>query len=219
MVGTISLLWSFYPIVAYNISSHLVNRKNISPVPSTSLATSLKKGLTVYNEKSAPYYSSYLKDFTKVADWFPEKPQKLTRKTNISKYFITIPKLGIVNEMVRVGGNDLSDSLVQYGNKVLPGEIGNSTVLGHSTLPQLYKKNDQKSIFTYLPTTERGDTVTVTVNDFTYEYVVYDMFVVKPEEIWVLNEKADESVLTLITCVPPGTYWERLVVKARLTKI
>ncbi len=218
VLGTLTLLWSFYPIVTFQLS-RIFALQELSPLPQRVLASSLQKGLTVYNDSLEPYYSSYLKDFTKVGDWFPKSPQLLTRKHNVKKYTITIPKLGIVNAEVKVGGEDLSKSLVQYGDAVLPGEIGNASILGHSTLPQLYKEKDYKSIFTYLPSVERGDKIKVDINGFIYEYEVYDMFVVEPTDTWVLDPKNDESILTLISCVPPGTYWKRLIVRAKLSGI
>ena len=67
-----------------------------------------------------------------------------------------------------------------------------------------------------MPSLENGDEIKIKVNDISYEYVVYDMFVVDPDEISVLEQQKDGSFLTLITCVPPGTYLKRLVVKAKL---
>lgn len=216
LIGTLTLLWSFYPIVTFQLASVFSFSRAVSPLPKSVLADSLKKGLPYYSNDMRPYYSSYLKDFTRVGEWFPQKPQVLTYRKNITSYTLTIPRLGVLDATVMVGGEDLSKSLVQYGDQVLPGEIGNVAVLGHSTLPQLYKNKDYKSIFTYLPSIERGDKIRATVNGFTYEYVVYDMFTVDPDEIWVLDPKADESLLTLISCVPPGTYWKRLIVRARM---
>jgi len=84
-------------------------------------------------------------------------------------------------------------------------------------LPQLYKSNDYKSIFTFLPSLQKGDKIFIKVEDVIYQYEVFEMFVVSPSEISVLNQEFDGSYLTLITCVPPGTYWKRLIVKAKLT--
>lgn len=219
VMGVFTLLWSFYPVMAFQIGTMVNKNQGYSPVPSSPLSGSLQKSLLAYDDSLSPYYSSYLKDFTTVADWFPKQPQALTRKSDIREYEISIPKLGLAHLRVKVGGEDLSKTLVQYGNQVLPGEIGNAVVLGHSTLPQLFKADDYRTIFTYLPTLERGDKVKVSINGFTYNYLVYDMFVVDPEETWVLEEKAEESIVTLITCVPPGTYWKRLIVKTKLEGI
>jgi len=219
VLGVFTLLWSFYPVMAYQIGEIVSKSENQSPLPKSELSGAMQKNLLTYNDSMAPYYSSYLKDFTTVADWFPKVSQSLGRKNDIREYQIDIPKLGLSNLKVKIGGDDLSKSLVQFGNQVLPGELGNAVILGHSTLPQLFKADDYRTIFTFLPDLERGDKIKVTFNGATYSYLVNEMFVVKPEEVWVLEEKSEESILSLITCVPPGTYWKRLVVKAKLEGI
>lgn len=136
----------------------------------------------------------------------------------VREFGISIPKLNIQNAHVEVGGEDLAKSLIHFLPVSLPGENGNVVIFGHSTLPQLYNPSNYKAIFTYLPSLEKGDHVTASVNNTNYEYEVYDMFVVKPDQISVLDQQYDASYLTLITCVPPGTYWNRLVVKAKLIR-
>lgn len=205
--------------MAFQIGEALSTDADLNPLPESRLNGSLQKGFMIYDDNLAPYYSSYLKDFTTVANWFPKQPQILTRKSEIKEYQLSIPKLGLLDKQVKIGENNLAKSLVQYGNQVLPGEIGNVVVLGHSTLPQLYNEDDYRTIFTFLSTLERGDKVKVTIEGFTYNYIVYEMFVVDPEETWILEETADTAVMTLVTCVPPGTYWKRLIVKARLQGI
>jgi len=44
------------------------------------------------------------------------------------------------------------------------------------------------------------------------------MVEVEPEDLSILEQRFDDSYLTLVTCVPPGTYLRRLVVRARLVK-
>ncbi|MFZ1549578.1 MAG: sortase, partial [Microgenomates group bacterium] len=61
-----------------------------------------------------------------------------------------------------------------------------------------------------------GDVIKVNLQNATYDYVVSEMFVVKPDQVSVLNQTTDSSILTLVTCVPPGTWWNRLVVRAKL---
>jgi sortase A len=217
VLGVFTLLWSFYPVMAYQISSIINTDRNLSPLPEHELSGSLQQGMTIYNESLAPYYSSYLKDFTTVANWFPKQPQQLlTKKDQPKSYLLTIPKLGLTDLKVEIGGQDLTKSLAQYGNQVLPGQIGNIVILGHSTLPQLYDQDDYRTVFTFIPTLEQGDKIRVDINENTYYYLVYEMFVVSPDKVSMLKEEAKEPILTLITCVPPGTYWKRLIVRAKL---
>jgi len=83
----------------------------------------------------------------------------------------------------------------------------------------LYNVTDYKTIFTYLPSLEVNDTILVQLGDLEYEYKVTDIFIVMLDKISVLEQKYDASYLTLVTCVPPGTYWKRLVVKAKLVQL
>jgi len=135
-----------------------------------------------------------------------------------SSYGLSIPRLNILDAKVLLSGDDLAKSLIHFLPVSMPGEPGNVVVFGHSTLPQLYNTTDYKTIFTYLPSLNKGDRVSAKVNNVPYDYEVYDMFVVKPDQISVLDQQYDDSYLTLITCVPPGTYWNRLVVKTKLVK-
>ncbi len=203
--GALLLFWAFYPIVSFEIYSKVFLQRKISS--------------SLLNQTDSPsVYSNNLRDFTQASLWFPAKPQALKSKPSIKEYSVAIPKLNIDEAQVLVGGDDLSKSLIHYLPETMPGENGNVIIFGHSTLPQLYNVNNYKTIFTYLPSLEKGDSIQVKVGETVYEYAVTDMFVVKPDQVSVLEQKKDGSYLTLITCVPPGTYWNRLVVKAKLTQ-
>ncbi|MEK7071067.1 MAG: sortase, partial [Patescibacteria group bacterium] len=197
--GALLLFWAFYPIVSFEIYSKVFLQRKISS--------------SLLNQTDSPsVYSNNLRDFTQASLWFPAKPQALKSKPSIKEYSVAIPKLNIDEAQVLVGGDDLSKSLIHYLPETMPGENGNVIIFGHSTLPQLYNVNNYKTIFTYLPSLEKGDSIQVKVGETVYEYAVTDMFVVKPDQVSVLEQKKDGSYLTLITCVPPGTYWNRLVV-------
>ena len=157
-------------------------------------------------------------DLTQASLWFPSADQnrKKYQKIFVKEYFLTIPKLNINDARVVVGGEDLTKSLIHYLPSSLPGEKGNVVIFGHSTLPQLYDTKDYKTIFTYLSSLGNDDLVKIRVGEETYNYKVSEMYVVKPDKTSVLEQIFDASYLTLITCVPPGTYWNRLVVKAKL---
>lgn len=217
--GTMLLFWSFYPIVSFTIYSKLFLKNNINaPVSDQNMASSLKEANSVLG--SFNIFSNNLRDYTQASIWFPASPQlnQLSQLT-VKEYFLSIPKLNIKKARVVVGGEDLTKSLVHYLPQSLPGEYGNVAVFGHSTLPQLYNPKDYKTIFTYLSALEKGDKIFVNVGEFEYQYEVTTLFIVKPDNISVLEQKKDDSYLTLITCEPPGTWLERLVVTAKLTKI
>lgn len=218
-IGAFLLFWSFYPVISFEIYSRfIVKNRFIAPISSSNMASSLQQAGSILGSYNV--FSNNLRDFTQVRLWFPTKQQAgQIRQFNIKEYYLTIPKLNISKAKVIIGGEDLSKSLTHYLPTSLPGEYGNVAIFGHSTLPQLFNMKDYKTIFTYLPSLEKGDRIIINIGDLEYNYEVFEMFVVKPDQISVLEQKYDASYLTLVTCVPPGTYWQRLIVKAKLSKL
>lgn len=217
--GSMLLFWSFYPIISFSIYSKLFFKKNINaPISYNNTTSALKEANSILGAFNI--FSNNLRDYTQASIWFPASPQfNQISKLTVKEYTLSIPKLNIKKARVVVGGEDLAKSLVHYLPKSLPGEYGNVAIFGHSTLPQLYNPKDYKTIFTYLSSLQKGDKIFVNVGEFEYQYEVTTLFIVKPKDISVLEQKKDDSYLTLITCEPPGTWLERLVVTAKLTKI
>lgn len=216
IIGSLLLFWSFYPIISFEIYSKFFLKQQISsPITEgkNSVIANASSILGTFN-----IFSNNLRDYTHASIWFPSigKVNASTTVFSVKEYSLSIPKLNINNAKVVVGGEDLNKSLVHFLPESLPGEYGNVVIFGHSTLPQLYNVKDYKTIFTFLPSLEKGDIIRVKINEVEYEYVVYDMFVVNPNQVEVLKQQKDGVYLTLITCVPPGTYLKRLVVKAKL---
>ena len=188
------------------------------PISQNNTTSSLKEANSILGAFSV--FSNNLRDYTQASIWFPASPQfNQPSKLTVKEYNLSIPKLNIKKARVVVGGEDLAKSLVHYLPQSLPGEYGNVAIFGHSTLPQLYNPKDYKTIFTYLSSLEKGDKIYLNVGEFEYQYEVTSLFIVKPKDISVLEQKKDDSYLTLVTCEPPGTWLERLVVTAKLTKI
>jgi sortase A len=217
-VGLLLLFWSFYPIISFEIYSRLFIQNTIfSPVPSSQMASSTQAANSVLGAYDV--FSTNLSSYTNAGVWFPTKPQIHNIQAPIKEYSLSIPKLNIKDAKVTVGGEDLAKSLVHYVPTSFPGEKGNVSIFGHSSLPQLYDSKNYKTIFTYLPSLQRGDQIIIKEKDETFTYEVYDMFVVNPDQVSILDQKYDDSYLTLVTCIPPGTWWKRLVVRSRLVKV
>jgi len=157
-------------------------------------------------------------DYSLINNWFPSVAVPKLKDSKITHYNLSIPKLKINNAVVTIGGTKVENSLVQYPGTALPGEYGNTVVFGHSVLPMFYNPKDYKTIFSLLPTLKEGDTIYLYYDGIEYLYKVYDYYEVKPEEVDVLKQQFDKQILTLITCVPPGTYLKRGILKARLTR-
>lgn len=219
IAGAMLLFWSFYPILSSAIYSRLFIKNNINaPILDNNTASSLKEANSILGAFNI--FSNNLRDYTQASIWFPASP-KLNQPSQLTvkEYTLSIPKLNIKKAKVVVAGEDLTKSLVHYLPQSLPGEYGNVAIFGHSTLPQLYNPKDYKTIFTYLSSLDKGDKIYINIGELEYQYEVTTSFIVKPSEISVLEQKKDASYLTLITCTPPGTYWERLIVGAKLTQL
>jgi sortase A len=157
-------------------------------------------------------------DYTKVSSWFPTAPRPTSLPSKITHYNLSIPKVRIDKATVEIGGEDLKTSLIQYEGTAFPGQFGNTVIFGHSILPQFYNPKKYNTIFSLLPTLKVKDPIIVDFDGISYKYVIEQMTEVKPTDISILEQRYDDSYLTLITCVPPGTYLRRLAVRARLTK-
>jgi sortase A len=157
-------------------------------------------------------------DYTKVSSWFPTAPRPTSLPSKITHYNLSVPKVRINKAVVQIGGDDLNSSLIQYEGTAFPGQFGNTVIFGHSILPQFYNPKSYKTIFSLLPTLKIKDPIILDFDGITYKYEIEQMTEVKPTDISILEQRYDDSYLTLITCVPPGTYLRRLAVRARLTK-
>jgi sortase A len=203
--GVLILLWTLWPILSFSTFTGSL-AKTVSPVG----VNGVFSGRTLTPIAQAA-------DIQNPNTWFPTSPQKkVTAKVNT--YTLSIPKLKITNALVTISGDDLGVSLVHYGGTPLPGQYGNAVIFGHSTLPQFFNATNYKTIFSFLPTIIIGDEIDVTYDGVKYKYVVYDMVVVEPTDLSPLEQRFDDSYMTIITCVPPGTYWKRLNVKAKIVK-
>lgn len=107
----------------------------------------------------------------------------------------------------------LENGVVHYPTTPKPGENGNVVVVGHSS-NNLLNRGKYKFAFVLLNRLEVGDTITMQYNSKRYVYKVYEKIIVKPDEVGVLGPTDKKASLSLITCDPPGTSINRLVVRA-----
>jgi len=174
----------------------------------------------IVKDESTPKLESF--DYTRASNWFVDAPARENfATTNVVNYTLSIPKLGIENATVNIGGEDLSKSLIQYPGTARPGKPGNTIVFGHSILPQFFNPKNYISIFSTLPELEKGDMISVEYDGVSYRYAVENMFEVSPTDIYVLEQGQSGSFLSLITCVPPGHPLKprRLVVRAKIAPL
>lgn len=137
---------------------------------------------------------------------------------------IIIPKIN-VNAPVVYGLDDLSESgsqealrdgVIHYpisGASALPGQKGNTVLLGHSS-SDFFKPGNYKFIFVQLNRLSTGDLFYLDYQSKRYTYRVYKTEIIRPDEVSKLAIGDAKPYATLITCDPPGTATNRLIIYA-----
>lgn len=205
------LIWVLYPILDFELFYAPRFTSLINPIPNEVIKNAYAQNPVQDNNANDDT------DYTKASVWFP-KAENVRLATTYTTYSLSVPKVGIKNATVKIGEEDLSKSLVQFTGP-LPPSYGNPVIFGHSTLLWFYNPKDYTTIFSKLPDLTTGDDILVTVDSVTYRYKVYDMKVVYPDDLSVLDQNFSFPNITLVTCVPQGTYLKRLIVKGKLVKI
>ena len=106
----------------------------------------------------------------------------------------------------------LDKGIVHYPTTSKPGQAGNAAFFGHSS-NNIFNPGKYKFAFVLLKELVEGDIFYLSNDGETYAYRVFSKRVVQPSEVSVLGAIAGKtSTATLITCDPPGTSINRLVV-------
>ncbi len=156
-------------------------------------------------------------DLTQADSWFGSNAHPASPVSTQVKYFtISLPHIGLEDVSVEVNGDNLAKNPVHFSGTTLPGTFGNPVIFGHSALPQFYKKGSPLTIFNHLPDVKIGDDLTVNFDGVTYHYLIRQTHEVTPSQLDVLNQPSNRQLITLVTCVPLGTYWRRFVATAEL---
>lgn len=134
---------------------------------------------------------------------------------------IIIPKINVeapvVYDVPSISEADvqkgLENGVVHYVTTPNPGEKGNSVIFGHSS-SNILNKGKYKFAFLMLKSLEKDDTFIIQKDGKRYVYKVYEKFVVSPKDLSVLGPTDKTATVTLITCDPPGTSTNRLIIRA-----
>lgn len=133
-------------------------------------------------------------------------------KVIIPKINVEVPVIyGIDTNSEKDVQDALEGGVVHYSTSPSPGETGNVVIVGHSS-NNILNKGKYKFAFVLLKRLEIGDTFSLNKNGTRYTYQIYEKKVVKPTDISVLGPSTKPNTATLITCDPPGTSINRLVV-------
>ncbi len=236
VVGATAVLSVGYPMLSYQLTTHKWEQKKITSPLNHEQTDNLKQISTQSKVLGTTDITSPVQaaaepnptpiivdgiDYTKPENWFSKAiatPSVLNRIAPVTTYTLSIPKLNIKDMIVEIGGKNLDKHLIHYAGTAIPGQYGNPVIFGHSVLPVFYNPKSYISVFSKLPTLEEGDEIFIQYDGIEYRYVVETYHEVRPDQVEVLEQRYDRQTITLITCVPPGTYSRRGVIMGVLEK-
>lgn len=130
------------------------------------------------------------------------------------EFRLSISKIKLMETNVYVDSNDLSKGLVHLPGTALPGERGNVFISGHSALSNFWSK---QAFFARLPDIKTGDRIEIDANGAKFAYQVIEMKIIDPTDISIIAPPDDKGrYISLMTCVPPGLNFKRLVVLGKM---
>ncbi|PJA40259.1 hypothetical protein CO178_02465 [candidate division WWE3 bacterium CG_4_9_14_3_um_filter_34_6] len=153
-----------------------------------------------------------------------------TEYTNILPFVPSDPEFSIIIDKIAVNAPVVKDvttvnekaymEALRYGvahaeGTALPGEIGNMFFFAHSSL-NFWQLGPYATVFNLLNKLEVGDFVIVYYEEKPYFYEIYENEVVGGWNTTPFDVNYYDSVVTLVTCDPPGSTKDRRVVKAKL---
>jgi len=108
----------------------------------------------------------------------------------------------------------LQSGLAQLKGNAKPNQTGNIFIVGHSSnFP--WAKGNYKTVFVLLPELKVGDKIDIGYQDVDYQYTVSEVKTVSANDVSIMDNSKNQ--LSLMTCVPIGTNFKRLVVVAKPT--
>lgn len=150
-------------------------------------------------------------------------PQEVSKKPGREIYPLAenqlfIPKIDVLANIVwNIPEKDIVANLhkgvVHYDQSAFPGEKGTVFITGHSSY-YWWSKGPYDAIFALLNRLEKGDEIAINYKNTIYIYQVSESFVVSPYQVEVMKSSSEKKSLTLMTCVPVGTNFRRLIINA-----
>ncbi len=109
----------------------------------------------------------------------------------------------------------LTQGVAHAQGTVLPGDQGTSFLFSHSSADWLTASR-YNSVFYLLSKLETGDPIDIYRNGHRITFKVTEKQIVKPTALSFLTDQTAQPRLVLMTCWPPGTDFNRLLVIAEL---
>ncbi len=187
----------------------------------------------IFNYKAVSiFFSNFFHQNEKLEESLPQSTfvTSLTEPTIEERFEYTeksdsleIPRIEIFAPIFLADSKDekkvlenLDRGVVLFSDYSLPGQRGQTVILGHSARHD-WPKSNSAWVFTYLRDVKEGDEIILHFNHRKYSYSVTRKFVLKEGEELPASQ-TEENVLMLITCWPPGrlVFKQRLIVEAKI---
>ena len=134
---------------------------------------------------------------------------------------LEIPKIGVLAPLIVANSSEkdletkLNGGVVVFPNSALPGQTGQTIILGHSAPPD-WPKIKYDWVFSRLNELEEKDEIKVYFENKEYVYFVKNKIFLEKGEETPDYSTASENTLLLISCWPPGKNLKRIMVEATL---
>ena len=143
------------------------------------------------------------------------------KEQSVPKDFkLFIPKIGLESDIspsVDLENEEaykrelLNTGVAHAKGSYLPGQLGSIFLFAHST-DTLANISAFNAKFFSLGELQNGDEIKINYQGKPYKYIVSGKVIVNPEEVDLVRNAG--NALILMTCTPPGTDWQRLIIFA-----
>ena len=168
-----------------------------------------------YEQHLSPDSQVATQSLEDVTDVFESEPQAATAAAPLPNEMmgtLEIPSIEL-NLPILEGATEesLASAVGHLTGTPFIGQEGNASLAGHRgySFGRLFNRLDEL---------EKGDTILATTEEGPLQYEVTDVFLVKPEDVSVLEPFSKGSTITLITCHPIRNPTHRIIVQAELVK-
>lgn len=127
--------------------------------------------------------------------------------------FIQIAKIDLTLPVIEGATEEnMKNAATHIATTAKFGSVGNVAIAAH-------RARKEGRLFNRLNEVTFGDTIElIDIERNVYNYEVYSVNIVKPEDVYVLDSNNVDSILTLVTCVYIGKETDRLIIQARLVE-
>lgn len=146
--------------------------------------------------------------------------RKITSNEHADDFWLEIPALNLGAPVIAdVDGTDkatyfkaLESGVAHFKGTAKPGENSNIFIFGHSSF-YADQPGNYKQIFRHLDELKKESEIIVWYQNKKYTYLTDEIKIVEPNDKGVLKPSKSEK-LTIMTCWPPGSILQRLIVIA-----